>query len=282
LPIKKGLIALDDFDDNLCVFRSLTVHRGSDKQHNLRKTRKLAREYFTWYDIPNEIVEFQHIPSISKHFNQEIIVYDVTPEGVFALKDWFKDSMGEVRELLREDEEWVLEEDEEEGKNPPMTTGIFQEHAFLITDLEKATNTYACAHCDAIFTKSCHLLRHAESCTKGQTKINCPGERIFAPQSLFERAFYIRKVRKFDFKACCWIEYESRQRGIHIHHHACGHGSERMIANHLVDGYHHETKTVFQYHGCHFHGCSTCYPSPEEREVVICEQKEKGLMVKIT
>ena len=55
-----------------------------------------------------------------------------------------------------------------------------------------------------------------------------------------------------------------------------------MIAKHSVDGYHHESKTVFQYHSCHFHGCSTCYPSPKEREVVICEQKEKGLMIKIT
>ena len=92
-------------------------------------------------------------------------------------------------------------------------------------------------------------------------------------------AFYPKG--KFGIKAC-WIEYESRQRGIHIHHHACRHGGERMIAKHPVDGYHHESKTVFQYHSCHFHGCSTCYPSPKEREVVICEQKEKGLMVKIT
>ena len=50
--------------------------------------------------------------------------------------------------MLGEDEK----EDEEEGKNPPMTFGIFKEHAFLITDLEKATNTYVCAHCDARFT----------------------------------------------------------------------------------------------------------------------------------
>ena len=55
-----------------------------------------------------------------------------------------------------------------------------------------------------------------------------------------------------------------------------------MIAKRPVDGYLHESKTVFQYHSCHFHGCSTCYPSLKEREVVICEQKEKGLMVKIT
>jgi len=92
----------------ICVFRCLAVHCGSHKQHNLRKTRKLEREFFTLDGIPNEIVEFQHIPFISKHFNQEIIVYDVTPEGVFALKGWFKDDIREAREVLGEDEEWVL------------------------------------------------------------------------------------------------------------------------------------------------------------------------------
>ena len=45
--------------------------------------------------------------------------------------------MGEAREVLGEDEE-----DEKEGKNSPMTIGIFKKHAFLITDLEKATKTY--------------------------------------------------------------------------------------------------------------------------------------------
>ena len=46
--------------------------------------------------------------------------------------------------------------------------------------------------------------------------------------ALFERALYPKG--NFGIKACCWIEYESRQRGIHIHHHACDHGGERMIA----------------------------------------------------
>jgi len=262
LRTKKGLIALDNFDEGLCVFRCLAVHYGAYKKYNLRKTKTLATEFFSVYVILNEIVEFQHITLIAKYFNQEIIVYDVSPEGVFALKGWFKD------------------DEEKEEKNPPMTIGIFEVRAFLITDLEKATNTYACAHCDASVTQSCSLLRHAERCTKGQAKIKCPGEKLFDPESLFERAFFPKG--RFGIKACCWLEYESRQRGIHIHHHAYGHGGERVIAKHPVDGYHRESKTVFQYHGCHFHGCRKCYPSPKERELVICEQKEKGRMVPIT
>ena len=61
-----------------------------------------------------------------------------------------------------------------------------------------------------------------------------------------------------------WLEQEAALRKIHIHHAACGHGGERWVERAPVDGYNHETKTVFQYHGCHWHGCRSkknCYSS---------------------
>ena len=36
-----------------------------------------------------------------------------------------------------------------------------------------------------------------------------------------------------------------------------------------VDGYHPESKTVFQYHGCFWHGCRECFPKPEQRNEAI-------------
>ena len=45
----------------------------------------------------------------------------------------------------------------------------------------------------------------------------------------------------------------------------CGHGGERWIEKLPVDGYHSETKTVFQYHGCHWHGCRKCYPQDRDK-----------------
>ena len=56
-----------------------------------------------------------------------------------------------------------------------------------------------------------------------------------------------------------WIEWEAKQRGIHIHHARCGHGGERHILRAPVDGYHPETQTVFQFHGCFWHGCEKCF-----------------------
>ncbi|CAB3980304.1 DNA polymerase [Paramuricea clavata] len=36
-------------------------------------------------------------------------------------------------------------------------------------------------------------------------------------------------------------------------------GGERRIMNHYVDGYCEETKTIYQFHGCFYHGCDCCY-----------------------
>ena len=51
-------------------------------------------------------------------------------------------------------------------------------------------------------------------------------------------------------------------------------GSERLVAGTNVDGYHPETKTVFQFHGCHWHGCIQCFPNPEQRTEVIHVDKK--------
>ncbi|XP_078356057.1 uncharacterized protein LOC144640871 [Oculina patagonica] len=48
----------------------------------------------------------------------------------------------------------------------------------------------------------------------------------------------------------------------------CGHGGERWIGGAPVDGFDPITKTVFQYHGCYWHGCLKCYP--QERGKIIC------------
>lgn len=52
-----------------------------------------------------------------------------------------------------------------------------------------------------------------------------------------------------------WLESKAKEIDRHIHHHSCGHGGERWIEGSPVDGYEPKIKTVFQYHGCYWHGC---------------------------
>ena len=35
--------------------------------------------------------------------------------------------------------------------------------------------------------------------------------------------------------------------------------------NLYVDGYHEESNTVFQFHGCFWHGCERCFPNRHEK-----------------
>ena len=160
----------------------------------------------------------------------------------------------------------------------PMSIGLYEGHAFLITDINKVTNNYTCGECMARFTKSVNLTRHATRCKRGRTDLSCPGNRILAPESDFEKAFY--PEGSFGIKATCWLEYVAKQSGTHIHHHRCGHGGERFVGGATVDGYHSETITVFQFHGCFWHGCIKCFPNPERRSEVIHVDKNNNKMTR--
>ena len=92
---------------------------------------------------------------------------------------------------------------------------------------------------------------------KSTNKNSLSGRKDLAPESPYERAFHPRG--KHGKTTCYWIETEAKRRGIHIHYQLWGHGGERLIAGHPMDGYHHKSKTVYQIHSCHFHGCPQRY-----------------------
>ena len=77
-----------------------------------------------------------------------------------------------------------------------------------------------------------------------------------------ENVFYGGNTQ-FSFQGCKWIERQSELLGHHIHHAMCGHGGERCVTftvsgkekEIMVDGYDPESLTVYQFHGCKWHGC---------------------------
>ena len=103
--------------------------------------------------------------------------------------------------------------------------------------------------------------------------IECPAEKVEAPQTAFEKAFYPKHSASPE--SLRWLEQEAAPRKIHIHHAACGHGGERWVERAPVDGYNHETRTIFQYHGCHWHGCRKCYPNDRNTIITHKDQTRK-------
>ena len=245
---KHQVVALDNYDDSLCLFRCMAVFAGARPDKNARLTQTLAQSFFQWHPklYPGPI-PVNKLYWVEKHFQIGIAAYKVTEAGDFILAH----TPAPYDKLGR----------------PIMLIGIYNEHAFLITDINKVTNNYTCRDCGGRFTRAADLTRHSKTCARGATKIDCPGRRIGAPESTYEKAFY--PDVHFGFKAVAWLEWEAKQRGIHIHHARCGHGGERYILDWPVDGYHPETKTVFQFDGCFWHGCEKCYPKAEVRTQII-------------
>ena len=97
-----------------------------------------------------------------------------------------------------------------------------------------------------------------------------------------EKIFYGGR-KNFSYAACQWIEKQSELIGKHIHHALCGHGGEfcvevkdeerDWVEDIPVDGYEPESKTIFQYHGCKWHGC----PCQKERNSLEEERYTKTI-----
>ena len=253
---KHGVLSLDTYEDNLCLFRCIAVHQGAHIRYNMRKTRELEKDFFTQHPGLRNRLTDKHLSLLEKHFKQGIAAYTVQPNGDFVLTH--------------------VPANYDQIGQPLLNMGLYDGHAFLITDLKQVAGTYTCGECQARFTRADNLARHAANhCSRGQTKITCLNNRIKAPSSAYERAFYPEQT--CSFVAIKWLEWEAKKRGIHIHHARCGHGGEREILGARVDGYHPESKTVFQFHGCLWHGCEKCYP--EDRQGLVQQKTRQGKVI---
>ena len=253
---KRGVLSLDTYYDNRCLFRCIAVHWGATSKRNMRKTRELEESFFTKRPGLRNRLTDKHLSLLENHFKQGIAAYTVQPNGDFVLTH--------------------VPANYDQVGSPLLNMGLYEGHAFLITDLKQVAGTYTCGDCQARFTRADNLARHAaNNCSRGQTKINCPNNQIKSPASIYERAFYPEQT--CSFVAIKWLEWEAKKQGIHIHHARCGHGGEREILGTKVDGYHPESKTVFQFHGCLWHGCEKCYP--EDRQGLVLQKTRQGKVI---
>ena len=244
---KQAMVALDTYRDNLCLWRCIAVHKGARPDRSTEAARGLAKSFFKLRNTPTNCgkTSLDELEKVEMHLNKGT-----------AFSDWLGIRVY-VPERVETEVVWHLTRNPAPQFKNIMTIGIFNEHAFLIKDITKLAKTYACIHCNARFTKACNLQRHAERCSQGKTVIDCPGEKVEAPQTAYEKAFYPK--HKASKESIQWLEYVAKHWKIPIHHAMSGHGGERWVEKRPVDGYNHEKKLVLQYHGCYWHGCPKCY-----------------------
>ena len=70
-----------------------------------------------------------------------------------------------------------------------------------------------------------------------------------------------------------WMTYLNQKTGRHIQH--ARNGGEHVILygaqTFYVDGYDQNTNTVYEFHGCFWHGCPKCYPDRDKQRHKMCD-----------
>ena len=277
LADKKCVYAIDKIDDNLCLWRCLVIHQRIMKgkkrpeEDTNREALKLARDFYRIPNLkredvkPTRLVDFENI---AKQFKVNIRLFepkrneDKTEWRLVFGKNQFKKNLPcvDIGLFVYEDHD----EDEDEKYNRYSRQG----HCFFIKDIELLTKTWECVGCRQRFNRHDNYNRHVTggTCGGGKTKLICPGEKFERIMNSTEKVFYGGN-KKFSYAACQWIEKQSELIGRHIHHALCGHGGEYYVYLYAgkeknshareipVDGYEPKSNTIFQYHGCKWHGC---------------------------
>ena len=286
LADKKCIYAIDKINDNLCFWRCLTIHQRIMKgkkrpeEDTNRDALKLARDFYRKPNLkredvkPTRLVDFENI---AKQFKVNIRLFELAKgsKTVWKLvfgKNQFKKNLPcvDIGLFVYGD----YDEDEDEGGNENPRRG----HCFFIKDIELLAKLWECAGCKQRFNRHDNYNRHVTggTCGGGKTKLICPGTKFRRIMNSSEKVFYGEKTN-FSYAACQWIEKQSELIGKHIHHALCGHGGEFSVIisgkKFFVDGYEPKTRTIFQYHGCKWHGC----PCQKERNSLDEERYAKTI-----
>ena len=142
------MIALDSYQDNLCLWRCIAVHRGSRPDRSTTAARELAKSFFNLIATPQDCRKtcLDELDEVEKHLNKKQI-----------FKDWLGVRVYEPERMEDGEVVWHLR------RNPPakltniLTIGIYEGHAFIIKDISKLAKIYACVHCRSRFTQACSL-----------------------------------------------------------------------------------------------------------------------------
>ena len=244
----RKMVSLDTFRDNMCVWRFIAVFQGARPDRCTQSARQLARGFFKLDIVPRTCLD--ELGKVEGYLNKGK-----------QLREWIGIRVYEPERQENGEIYWHLRKNPSDKLINILTIGIYEGHAFLIKDITKLAKTYVCNDCRSRFTKASNFQRHTKTCSQGRTIIDCPNEKVKAPPTVYERTFYDQG--QASQLAISWLEKTGKKLGIHIHHAMCGHGGERWILGAPVDGY--VSGTVFQYHGCWWHGCRRCFPDRDKR-----------------
>ena len=198
----RAMVTLDTYKDNLCLWRCIAVHRGARTDHCTKEARSLAQSFYKLNTISKNFgkTSLDELDKVEAHLNEGLHISSRV--GICAY---------EPGRLPDGEVVWHLRVNLNPKLTNILTIGVYEGHAFLIKDITKLAKIYACSHCGQRFTQACSLKRHHQTCSAGKTVIYCPGTKVEAPQTAFEKVMY--PEGSASVQSILWLEREAKQRG---------------------------------------------------------------------
>ena len=195
---KKGVIGLKTetnhnkrYNDNLCLFRCLALHRGCDL-YRLEPAVKTLYEAYDQDDVPMEEfagVTLDDFYRVETTFQTNVCVYKLVKPDAEDGKL--------TAELVRQSLCHYPE---------TMYLNLHKTHFSFIQDVRMYCHSYRCRKCgDLLWNKASMLRRHERTCTGGVRRIYLGGVYHSTP-SVFESLWYYPYRATFDFE--CWFDTE--------------------------------------------------------------------------
>ncbi|XP_071793479.1 uncharacterized protein [Asterias amurensis] len=152
------------YDDSLCFFRCLAVHRGACLNSTEKATRNLA-ELYRQHTGKKHIdgITLNELAIAEELFNVKIEVYMLLP---------VEDS--DDNDILGQDDKETNTTDEKiqvelirrshRHNDDRLCLNLCGRHFSFINDFDKYSQSYACSKCCTVFTRSADLVRHEPIC----------------------------------------------------------------------------------------------------------------------
>ena len=175
------MVSLDVYNDNLCLWRCIAVHRGARTDRCTKEARSIAKSFYKLETIPENVAKtsLDELEKVEAHLNEGLHV-----------ASWLGIRVYEPERLENGEVVWHPRINPNPKLKKILTVGVYEGLTFLKKDIAKLAKTYACTHCGQRFTQTCHLQRHHQTCSVGKTVIFCLGTKVEAPQTAFEKVMY--------------------------------------------------------------------------------------------
>ena len=163
------------YNDNLCLFRCLALHRGSDSYHLESAVTKLYETYKQDDDVPMEEfagITLEDLYRIETTFQTNVCVYKLVES------DDDDDDGKKIAELVRRSLCHYSD---------TMYLNLHETHFSYIQNIQMYCHSYKCRKCgESLFKDTWQLIRHERTCTGGVRRIY-PGGVYHSTPSVFER-----------------------------------------------------------------------------------------------